>query len=82
MNRDVVEQKVEAEFSTLLKIDHVDLSTHFFDEGGQSISAVRLASRLTEEANVLVSVVDIFDHPTAGELVEAVLAKQAATAAA
>ena len=40
----------------------------FFDLGGHSLAAIRMAARVSELAGRQVTVQDVFDHPTLGEL--------------
>lgn len=48
----------------------------FFDLGGESISAVRLVSRIEEELDIWIDVGDIFeDDPTLADLTSTVIAK-------
>lgn len=44
------------------------LSDDFFELGGDSLSAVRLLARLRERFGIELSLRDIFDHPTVGDL--------------
>jgi amino acid adenylation domain-containing protein len=48
----------------LLHLDRVGRHDNFFELGGHSLYAMRLVSKLTEQFNVRVSVVAIFQHPT------------------
>ncbi|MFC7613497.1 phosphopantetheine-binding protein [Actinokineospora soli] len=54
----------------------------FFELGGESISAVRLVSRIEEELDVWIDVGDIFEEdPTLATLIATVEAKADAAAA-
>ncbi|WP_392675510.1 amino acid adenylation domain-containing protein [Streptomyces sp. LN785] len=55
----------------------VGMDDDFFRSGGDSISALHLASRVQREVRRKVSVKDIFDHPTVRKLVDNVLARPA-----
>lgn len=55
-------------FSRVLGIPGVGVDDSFFDLGGQSLQAVRLASRIEAELGVEVSVGDVLNHPTVAEL--------------
>lgn len=48
---------------------------NFFECGGESLAAVRLAARLEAELGSSVSALDVFDHPTPAELAHALEAK-------
>ncbi|MFE0171114.1 amino acid adenylation domain-containing protein [Streptomyces sp. NPDC059002] len=51
----------------------VGIDDDFFRSGGDSISALHLASRIQREAGRKVNVKDVFDHPTVRRLVDHVL---------
>jgi amino acid adenylation domain-containing protein len=60
--RNDVEIVLCEEFSNVLGID-VGITDHFFDLGGHSLMAAKLASRISRRLDASVSVKDIFDHP-------------------
>ncbi|UKZ63170.1 NRPS [Trichoderma atroviride] len=60
--RNEIETVLCAEFSYVLGID-VGITDHFFDLGGHSLMATKLASRISRRIGVPVSVKDIFDQP-------------------
>ncbi|BCB88657.1 hypothetical protein Psuf_059700 [Phytohabitans suffuscus] len=60
-------------WSDLLPVDGVGIDDDFFRTGGDSISALHLASRIQRETGYQVSVKDLFDHPTVRALVDNVL---------
>ncbi|KAL9484759.1 hypothetical protein ACSS6W_003548 [Trichoderma asperelloides] len=60
--RNEIETVLCEEFSYVLGID-VGITDHFFDLGGHSLMATKLASRISRRLEARVSVKDIFDHP-------------------
>ena len=59
-------------FAELLDVDRVSVTDSFFDLGGNSLSAMRLAARASDALGVTVSVRDVFTAPSVRELVAAV----------
>ncbi|WP_241548981.1 non-ribosomal peptide synthetase [Gordonia alkanivorans] len=51
-------------FADVLGVDEVSAGTSFFDAGGNSLAATRLASRLGRTLGIPVTVRDVFDEPT------------------
>ena len=66
--RDPMEEAVAAVFSELLHLETVDVTRSFFDQGGNSLIATRLAVRLSEVFDIDIDVREVFEHPTASEL--------------
>ncbi|GED99905.1 hypothetical protein nbrc107696_03520 [Gordonia spumicola] len=66
------ETAVAAVFADVLGVDVVGVTDSFFDVGGNSLSAMRLAARTGEVLGVSVSVRDVFDAPTVRDLVASV----------
>ncbi|MEU0544990.1 non-ribosomal peptide synthase/polyketide synthase, partial [Nocardia sp. NPDC005978] len=62
------EDIVVAAFTEILEVDRVGADDDFFDLGGHSLSATRVAARVAAAAGVEVSVRDVFDAPTAARL--------------
>ncbi|KAK1250213.1 hypothetical protein MKX08_010216 [Trichoderma sp. CBMAI-0020] len=60
--RNEIETVLCEEFSYVLGID-VGITDHFFDLGGHSLMATKLASRISRRIGAPVSVKDIFDQP-------------------
>tara|TARA_R110002049_G_scaffold27321_2_gene94045 strand:+ start:130845 stop:134051 length:3207 start_codon:yes stop_codon:yes gene_type:complete len=58
------ERRVAALWCELLNESEVDRSTPFFEAGGHSLLAIRLAARLTQEFDREVSVTDLLDKVT------------------
>ena len=66
------ESIVAALYGDLLGVDTVGVTDGFFDLGGNSLAATRLAARVSDALGVEVTVRDVFDSPSVRELVEAV----------
>ncbi len=62
--------KILEAFSIILERDDLGLDPHFFESGGSSILAIKLAYRLEEEFKRSISVVRIFENPKASQLEE------------
>jgi hypothetical protein len=60
---DYVERTICGEFSHVLGIDIVNANDNFFDLGGHSLMATRLATRIGHRLNSGISVRDVFNHP-------------------
>ncbi|MBC6450922.1 hypothetical protein GPZ80_27545 [Actinokineospora sp. HBU206404] len=76
-------QQVEAIWNDVLNVRSGQEEATFFELGGESISAVRLVSRIEDELEILIDVGDIFeDDPTLSALISTVTAKAAETSAA
>lgn len=76
-------QQVEAIWNDVLNVRSGQEEATFFELGGESISAVRLVSRIEDELDILIDVGDIFeDDPTLAALISTVTAKAAETSAA
>ncbi|MCB1293515.1 MAG: amino acid adenylation domain-containing protein, partial [Gordonia sp.] len=67
-------------YADLLGVERVGVTESFFDIGGNSLSAMRLAARAAEVLGVEVSVRDIFDAPSVRELIVATIGRGAALA--
>ncbi|EGD53374.1 non-ribosomal peptide synthetase, partial [Gordonia neofelifaecis] len=72
------EEAVAAVFADLLGVDEVSVTESFFDLGGNSLAAMRVAARVSEALGAAVSVRDVFDAPSVRELVEAASGRGAA----
>ncbi|MFG1681418.1 amino acid adenylation domain-containing protein [Nonomuraea sp. NPDC049269] len=62
-------------WSEVLAIDHIGIEDNFFDLGGDSISSVRLVSRIRGAFDVDVSPHDLFDRPRIAALAERIQSK-------
>jgi acyl transferase domain-containing protein len=65
---DTAEARVLRAFADVLGFEAVGADDNFFDVGGTSLGAIRLASRVRELVGVAVSVPTIFQHPSARAL--------------
>ncbi|WP_062393756.1 non-ribosomal peptide synthetase [Gordonia phthalatica] len=74
------EQSVAEVFADLLGRDHVSVVESFFDLGGNSLLAMRLAARATSALGVSVSVREVFDAPSVRELAATVAGNAVALA--
>ncbi|PWD41030.1 hypothetical protein ACN93_21520, partial [Gordonia paraffinivorans] len=72
------EEAVAGVFADLLGVERVSVVESFFDLGGNSLSAARLAARASAALDVEVSVRDVFDAPSVRELVVAVSGRRPA----
>ncbi|MDY6811348.1 MAG: amino acid adenylation domain-containing protein, partial [Actinomycetota bacterium] len=66
------ESAVAGIVADVLGLERVGVTESFFDIGGNSLSAMRVAARTADELRVDVSVRDLFDAPTVRDLVAAV----------
>ncbi len=67
------ESAVAVVFADILGVERVSVAASFFDMGGNSLSAMRLAARAGDVLGVEFSVRDVFDAPSVRELVAAVV---------
>ncbi|MGB6244356.1 amino acid adenylation domain-containing protein, partial [Gordonia sp. (in: high G+C Gram-positive bacteria)] len=65
-------------FADVLGLDRVSVTESFFDVGGNSLSAMRLAARAADALSVAVSVREVFEAPSVRELAAAVAGNEAA----
>lgn len=77
-----IAQKVEAIWRDVLTVPSGQEDATFFELGGDSVSAVRLTSRIEEELGVLIDVGDMFEDPDLAELVRIVTAQAGEASAA
>ncbi|MBQ1075644.1 acyltransferase domain-containing protein [Micromonospora sp. C31] len=71
--------RVSAGFTEILGVSRVPAYANFFDLGGDSLIAIRLAAWLRNEFEVTVSARDIFTAPTVARLAELVDGRRDAT---
>ncbi|MGB6244823.1 amino acid adenylation domain-containing protein, partial [Gordonia sp. (in: high G+C Gram-positive bacteria)] len=72
------ESAVAAVFAEILGVERVSVAERFFDLGGNSLSAMRLAARASDALGVRVSIRDVFDAQSVRELAAAVTGAAAA----
>ncbi|MDY6811439.1 MAG: condensation domain-containing protein, partial [Actinomycetota bacterium] len=70
------ERAVAAVITEVLGLDRVSVTDSFFDVGGNSLSAMRVAARVGDEFGIDVSVRDLFDAPTVRALAAAVAGRE------
>jgi len=69
---EILEGKVVSLWEEVLETTGITEHDSFLLSGGESITAVKLASRISETFGIHFAVLDVFDHPTAAEQVEAI----------
>lgn len=57
-------------FAAVLNVPVIGVDDDFFDLGGQSLHAMLIAGRIKTELGAAISLMDLFDHPTVGQLLE------------
>ncbi|WP_143965713.1 non-ribosomal peptide synthetase [Gordonia zhaorongruii] len=72
------EHAVAKLFADLLGLDRASVTESFFNLGGNSLAATRIAARVSDELGVHVTVKDVFDAPSVRELVATVSGRAAA----
>jgi amino acid adenylation domain-containing protein len=60
----VLEKTLVSIWQELLAVDHVNPAASFFDQGGTSLQLVRMQGRIARQLGKLVSIGDLFAHPT------------------
>ncbi|WP_424323586.1 amino acid adenylation domain-containing protein [Gordonia sp. (in: high G+C Gram-positive bacteria)] len=73
-----IERRVAEVFADVLDVDRIGVTASFFEMGGNSLSATRLAARVSEALGVEVSVRDVFAAPAVRDLVAEVAGRGAA----
>ncbi|WP_280431713.1 non-ribosomal peptide synthetase [Nocardia brasiliensis] len=73
------EEHIVAAFAEVLGIDRIGVDDDFFALGGHSLSAMRVASRLTAVLGIEVGVRDVFEAPAPARLAQALAARCAGT---
>ncbi|WP_081622417.1 amino acid adenylation domain-containing protein [Jongsikchunia kroppenstedtii] len=68
--RTEVEAVIAGVYADVLGVDRVSVVESFFDLGGNSLSATKVAARLSAELNVEVPVVALFDAPSVEAMAE------------
>jgi acyl carrier protein len=65
-----LEQQVAAVWAEVLDVGAVSRTDNFFEIGGDSLAATRIAAQLREQAGVDLDAVAVFEAPTVAELAE------------
>jgi phthiocerol/phenolphthiocerol synthesis type-I polyketide synthase E len=73
---DEVEKKIAAVWRELLGLDLVGRHDNFFDLGGNSLIALKVASRLNKELGVKLPIVMLFEGPTVSALAKLIAGTQ------
>ncbi|OAA73278.1 BEAS beauvericin nonribosomal cyclodepsipeptide synthetase [Cordyceps fumosorosea ARSEF 2679] len=63
-----MERMLCEEFAHVLGVDDVGITDNFFDLGGHSLMATKLAARIGHRLDTTISVKDVFSHPLLFEL--------------
>lgn len=74
--RTPVEEQLTAILEELLEIDRVSIDDSFFELGGFSMLATRLITRVRDAFALELTVRDVFESPTVGELAQLVVRAQ------
>ena len=64
LSNDPLENKICNIWKDLLNLESIGVKDNFFDIGGNSLTAIRFASRIHKEINIEINVSEIFQHPT------------------
>ncbi|WP_245006083.1 non-ribosomal peptide synthetase [Rhodococcus globerulus] len=73
--RDPMEETVASVFAELLHLETVDVTRSFFDQGGNSLIATRLSTRLSAVFDTDIDVREVFERPTVSELAAGISAR-------
>ncbi len=68
--------KLEQLYRDALKIENIDWDDSFFDLGGHSLKAMRLAAAVRKEFMIDLELQDLFDHPTLNRLYRFIAGKK------
>jgi len=66
--RNTTEQWIVALWQRLLKVEPVGIGDNFFALGGRSLLALQVVNAINRQFGCQLSMVDVFKHPTVGEL--------------
>jgi acyl-coenzyme A synthetase/AMP-(fatty) acid ligase/acyl carrier protein len=72
--QNAVEELVTAIWAEVLQVERVGVNDNFFALGGHSLLAMQVMSRLRDAFNIDLSVRQLFNHATAGQLADAIAA--------
>ncbi|MGK7891073.1 MAG: alpha/beta fold hydrolase, partial [Leptolyngbyaceae cyanobacterium] len=65
-----LEQIITDAWETVLHVRSSDATDNFFDLGGHSLLAIQMCTALSEQLNVTVSVIDVYEYPTVRSLAQ------------
>ena len=68
--RDARDAAIAAVWARTLRASHIGIHHNFFDLGGHSLTAARMAAQLSRDLEVSVTVRDVFTYPTVAELAD------------
>ncbi|MFS1513884.1 amino acid adenylation domain-containing protein [Chengkuizengella sp. SCS-71B] len=63
-----IENQILKTWQEVLGIEKIGIKDHFFELGGHSLKAVQIVSKLHKEMEVMITLKDIFMHPTIEQL--------------
>jgi len=72
--RNSTEKMIADVWSAVLELSRVGVTENFFDLGGDSLSAIKVISKLNE-MNCMITLVDLYNNPTAEQLANTVLSE-------
>lgn len=64
----ILEESLLDIWCQVLQVNNIQISDNFFDLGGHSINATKLAEKIQKELNIKINIKDIFSKPTVKEL--------------
>ena len=73
--KSAIEKALAAIWASVLRAEQVGMTDEFFEIGGHSLNATRVAGRMRDALLLDVSVRDVFQHPTIGSLVDMLAAR-------
>ncbi|HSF38648.1 MAG TPA: amino acid adenylation domain-containing protein, partial [Thermoanaerobaculia bacterium] len=74
--RTPVEEELAGIFAEVLRIQRMGVHDHFFEAGGNSLTAVLLISRVRQAFDVELPLARLFENPTVAEIALAILEEQ------
>lgn len=75
------ERRVAAVWSSVLGVEEVSIDVNFFDLGGHSLLLAQVRSGIAEALGVDLTIIELFQFPTVGQLATRVAEKQGSDAA-
>ena len=66
--RNAIDNAILSSIKDILGIDNISILSSFFDIGGDSLSAISLSNKLTNQLNQTITIQDIFDNPVIANL--------------